>query len=51
MSDLVNLLLIAMFGGTYLVCHSLLAPEHFQKYIHSPTVEQWELFKLETRKN
>jgi len=45
LNDCVNVLLIIMFSGTALVCHSLLAPEHFQKYIYSPTVEQWETFQ------
>lgn len=50
LNEAVNVLLITMFGGVILFCHSQLAPEHFQKYVYSPTMEQWEQFKTEQTK-
>lgn len=49
LNEAVNVALIAMFTGTYMVCHAMLAPEHFEQYIYSPTIEQWESFKSEQK--
>lgn len=51
LNDAVNFALLAMFGATFCLAYSQIAPEHYQAHLAKPLTEQWEEFQAQQSKN